>query len=454
MVAYARDIHAVRVAGRVMELVDDGGREVEGRITRLLLLHPRLDLGEQRVRVLAHRAGRDRGVAREDVVGIVATRGGKAVLGDPARDVLQLLDRRRHRVGLAGRDRQRLEEALLAGRRQGGVDAHGQRIDRAKHDLQELRLGHDPERLGSPGEPVRDRVLGPVEDAGGGRAGLHGNVGRGPSEQGECVVGRGPPVEASVVAGGPEDLERRLVGRRPSPADRHLLAERRHAEGPAVGRGRDDPLQPLADVNQCWPSIVPEARQWRRAGCGREGQRAEDRDRDEHRAAAQVERADRRRVADPPADPGRPLVEGMEAGQQEQPGHREEHEEPHLVVGGRRHVGDEDRAEHDDRPDRPSLAEDARGGELAIGPAHQAEDEQVMAGLARHRQAADSEVEGRVKHRSGRGLVAGRERTRGIENRADDDRDDQRREGGPDEVSDRPAPARPSTDEPRRDPSE
>src|SRR5204862_5356352 len=28
VVAYARDIHAVRVAGRVMELVDDGGREV------------------------------------------------------------------------------------------------------------------------------------------------------------------------------------------------------------------------------------------------------------------------------------------------------------------------------------------------------------------------------------------------------------------------------------------
>ena len=107
-----------------------------------------------------------------------------------------------------------------------------------------------------------------------------------------------------------------------------------------------------------------------------------DRDDDEDRAAAEVDRADGGRVADPASHPGRLLVEGVEPDQEEQ-GREAEHDQvAELVAERRRHVADEDRPDDDDRAERPAVTEDGRRRELSGPPAQQAEDEQVVAGRA------------------------------------------------------------------------
>ena len=141
----------------------------------------------------------------------------------------------------------------------------------------------------------------------------------------------------------------------------------------------------------------------------------------------------------------------MEPGQQEQRRNGEEDQEPDLLVKGCRHVGDEDGTEHDDRADRPSVAEDGRRGELPVRPAQQPEDQQVVAGLAGHRQLSNGEVDHGVHDRRRRRRVLLGHRCLRIEDRTDHDRHDQRRGGCSDQVGDRPVPARSGPREPDDD---
>ncbi len=169
-------------------------------------------------------------------------------------------------------------------------------------------------------------------------------------------------------------------------------AELDAAEAAVVAAGREESLDRRADIEQHGLQVLPRARERRRSGGGRQEERAEHRDGDERRPAAEVDRADRGRVADPAPHPGCLLVEGMEPDQQEQGGEAEEDQEAELLADRRRHVADEDGPDDDDRAQRPAVAEDGRRGELARAPDEQPEDQQVVPRLARRRLPEDDQV--------------------------------------------------------------
>ncbi len=276
-----------------------------------------------------------------------------------------------------------------------------------------------------------------------------------PAELVGPVVGDRPPVVRPLVAGRALDRQGEFLVRAPGGLHDRRRAELDTPEAAIVAAGWKEFLDRRADIEQDGLHVLPRARERRRPGRGRQEERADDCDGDEGRPAAEIDRADRGRVADPAPHPGRLLVESVEPDQQEQGREAEQDQVAELFADRRRHVADEDRSDDDDRAQRPAMAEDGGGGELTGAPAEQPEDQQVVARGARRRLPKDDQVvpgpDRRVRRRHELGpwsppVIR--------QDAADHDRDDQRREGGPDGVGDPAAPAGLGPDKADSDPEE
>ena len=168
---------------------------------------------------------------------------------------------------------------------------------------------------------------------------------------------------------------------------------------------------------------------------GRQRQRAGDGRDDEDRAAPQVERRDRGRIADAPAEPIGLLIERVEAHEQEEARDREDDHEGQLRADRQRHVGDEQQPDHDHGIDRPPMPERRVARELGRTPGDEAEHQQVMAVRGREQELRDDQVRERPHGLVGRGLEQKTERSAiRLQRPADQERRQQRGEHRPDRV--------------------
>ena len=165
---------------------------------------------------------------------------------------------------------------------------------------------------------------------------------------------------------------------------------------PPVGRkretDRDIPIRPSSTPSQA-PASGADAAVWVSTND------ADDRDRDEDRPAAQVDRRDGRRIADPAPHPLRLLVEDVRADQQEQRGDAEQDQVRQLV---RRRSAPCSRPGRRRRRSRRSAAGDARTPRTtrtSRSPTRAAPGRGCSAGTATSTQAEDGEVDAGLDHR-------------------------------------------------------
>jgi hypothetical protein len=251
----------------------------------------------------------------------------------------------------------------------------------------------------------------------------------------EVVVGNRPPV---ILAGvGHLDRKDRRAVRGPHAGDRGGRQEVDRRDPGAGTAAPEDRLEAVGELDDLLIEAPAEAVERCRRGRRGQDEGAEYGHADEQAAGPQVRPRQRARVAQPVAQPGGSLVERMQPGQEEQGREAEPDQDPQLLIAGDAHVQDQGEAGDHHRVERAMVMEDGIRGELAGAPAQDPEDQHEMAVLLCEGQAAEGEIQvGVDRRRSCREERRARREVALEQDPADGDRQEQRREDGPEQVGD------------------